>query len=63
MPQLDTSTWFITIFSMILTLLIILQLKTLTHQFPINPQLTYSKHTKQNTPWEEKWTKIYLPLS
>nr|ASU92810.1 ATP synthase F0 subunit 8 [Proechimys guyannensis] len=63
MPQLDTSTWFITIFSMTLTLLIIFQLKTLTHQFPINPQLTYLKYMKQNTPWEQKWTKIYLPLS
>nr|ASU92914.1 ATP synthase F0 subunit 8 [Proechimys guyannensis]ASU92927.1 ATP synthase F0 subunit 8 [Proechimys guyannensis] len=63
MPQLDTSTWFITIFSMILTLFIIFQLKTLTHQFPINPQLTHSKQMKQNTPWEKKWTKTYLPLS
>nr|ASU92823.1 ATP synthase F0 subunit 8 [Proechimys guyannensis] len=63
MPQLDTSTWFITIFSMILTLLIIFQMKTLTHQFPINPQLTCLKYMKQNMPWEEKWTKIYLPLS
>nr|ASU92953.1 ATP synthase F0 subunit 8 [Proechimys guyannensis] len=63
MPQLNTSTWFITIFSMTLTLLIIFQLKMLTHQFPINPQLIYLKYMKQNMPWEEKWTKIYLPLS
>nr|ATB18517.1 ATP synthase F0 subunit 8 [Proechimys steerei] len=63
MPQLDTSTWFIVIASMFITLFIIFQLKTLAHQFPINPQLIYSKQTKQNAPWEEKWTKTYLPLS
>nr|APC60914.1 ATP synthase F0 subunit 8 [Hoplomys gymnurus] len=62
MPQLDTSTWFIVIMSMLLTLFIIFQLKILTHQFPTNPQSMYLKQTKQNTPWEEKWTKIYLPL-
>nr|AST23899.1 ATP synthase F0 subunit 8 [Proechimys brevicauda] len=63
MPQLDTSTWFIIITSMLLTLFIIFQLKILNHQFPINPQSTYLKQTKQSTPWEEKWTKTYLPLS
>nr|ASU92992.1 ATP synthase F0 subunit 8 [Proechimys roberti] len=63
MPQLDTSTWFIVIISMLLTLFIIFQLKTLTHQFPINPQPAHFKQTKQNTPWEKKWTKTYLPLS
>nr|ATB18413.1 ATP synthase F0 subunit 8 [Proechimys pattoni] len=62
MPQLDTSTWSIVIISMFLTLFIIFQLKTMTHQFPINPQSTYLKQTKQNTPWEKKWTKTYLPL-
>uniref|UniRef100_A0A343WB34 ATP synthase complex subunit 8 n=1 Tax=Toromys rhipidurus TaxID=1568924 RepID=A0A343WB34_9HYST len=62
MPQLDTSTWSIVIMSMMLTLFIIFQLKTLTHQFPTNIQPTYSKQTKQKTPWEKKWTKIYSPL-
>nr|APC60849.1 ATP synthase F0 subunit 8 [Olallamys albicauda] len=59
MPQLDTSTWSTVILSMMLTLFIIFQLKTLTHQFPINPQTADSKQTKQLTPWEKKWTKIY----
>nr|APC60707.1 ATP synthase F0 subunit 8 [Trinomys paratus] len=63
MPQLDTSTWLVTILSMLLTLFIIFQLKTLTHQFPTNPQSTHLKLTKQQTPWEKKWTKIYSPLS
>nr|APC61004.1 ATP synthase F0 subunit 8 [Lonchothrix emiliae] len=63
MPQLDTSTWSIVILSMMLTLFIIFQLKTLTHQFPSNPQPTHSKQAKQPTPWEKKWTKIYSPLS
>nr|AST24081.1 ATP synthase F0 subunit 8 [Proechimys longicaudatus] len=63
MPQLDTSTWFTIIMSMFLTLFIIFQLKILTHQLPINLQSTHLKQTKQNTPWEEKWTKTYLPLS
>nr|APC60965.1 ATP synthase F0 subunit 8 [Pattonomys semivillosus] len=62
MPQLDTSTWSIVILSMMLTLFIIFQLKTLTHQFPINPQPINSMQTKQKTPWEKKWTKTYLPL-
>nr|YP_009516260.1 ATP synthase F0 subunit 8 [Proechimys hoplomyoides]ASU92966.1 ATP synthase F0 subunit 8 [Proechimys hoplomyoides] len=62
MPQLDTSTWFTVIMSMLLTLFIIFQLKILTHQFPINTQPTYLKQMKQNTPWEKKWTKIYSPL-
>nr|APC60668.1 ATP synthase F0 subunit 8 [Phyllomys pattoni] len=63
MPQLDTSTWLTIILSMMLTLFIIFQLKTLTHQFPINPQSNITQQTKQKTPWEKKWTKIYSPLS
>nr|APC60991.1 ATP synthase F0 subunit 8 [Isothrix sinnamariensis] len=63
MPQLDTSTWPIVIVSMMLTLFIIFQLKTLMYQFPANPQTTYFNQTKQNMPWEKKWTKTYLPLS
>nr|APC60577.1 ATP synthase F0 subunit 8 [Clyomys laticeps] len=63
MPQLDTSTWSITIMSMLIALFIMFQLKTQTHQFPANPQTTQSKQTKQMTPWNKKWTKIYSPLS
>nr|APC60939.1 ATP synthase F0 subunit 8 [Echimys chrysurus] len=63
MPQLDTSTWLTVILSMMITLFIMFQLKTLTHQFPTTPQPTDMKQMKQKTPWEKKWTKIYLPLS
>nr|APC60952.1 ATP synthase F0 subunit 8 [Makalata didelphoides] len=63
MPQLDTSTWSTTILSMMITLFIILQLKTLTHEFPNSPQPTNMKQMKQKMSWEKKWTKIYLPLS
>nr|YP_009732743.1 ATP synthase F0 subunit 8 [Bos grunniens x Bos taurus]ACU81430.1 ATP synthase F0 subunit 8 [Bos grunniens]ACU81443.1 ATP synthase F0 subunit 8 [Bos grunniens]ACU81456.1 ATP synthase F0 subunit 8 [Bos grunniens]ACU81534.1 ATP synthase F0 subunit 8 [Bos grunniens]ACU81586.1 ATP synthase F0 subunit 8 [Bos grunniens] len=63
MPQLDTSTWLTMILSMFLTLFIIFQLKISKHNFYYNPELTSTKMLKQNTPWETKWTKIYLPLS
>nr|APC61030.1 ATP synthase F0 subunit 8 [Mesomys stimulax] len=63
MPQLNTSTWLTVILSMMFTLFIIFQLKTMSYQFPSNPQPTCSKQTKQMTPWEKKWTKIYSPLS
>ncbi|YP_004300512.1 ATP synthase F0 subunit 8 (mitochondrion) [Odocoileus virginianus] len=62
MPQLDTSTWFMMIMSMFLTLFIIFQLKVSKHNFFFNPEPTSTKMQKQNTPWETKWTKIYLPL-
>nr|AEP21654.1 ATP synthase F0 subunit 8 [Passalites nemorivagus]UUJ35790.1 ATP synthase F0 subunit 8 [Passalites nemorivagus] len=62
MPQLDTSTWFMMITSMFLTLFIIFQLKVSKHNFPFNPEPMSTKTQKQNTPWETKWTKIYLPL-
>ncbi|YP_009107151.1 ATP synthase F0 subunit 8 (mitochondrion) [Bos mutus] len=62
MPQLDTSTWLTMILSMFLTLFIIFQLKISKHNFYYNPELTSTKMLKQNTPWETKWTKIYLPL-
>nr|YP_007625839.1 ATP synthase F0 subunit 8 [Capra caucasica]AEP20991.1 ATP synthase F0 subunit 8 [Capra caucasica] len=61
MPQLDTSTWLTTILSMFLALFIIFQLKISKHDFYHNPELT-TKVLKHNTPWETKWTKIYLPL-
>nr|UUJ35647.1 ATP synthase F0 subunit 8 [Mazama americana] len=62
MPQLDTSTWFMMIMSMLLTLFIIFQLKVSKHNFFFNPEPTSTKTQKQNIPWETKWTKIYLPL-
>nr|YP_010131873.1 ATP synthase F0 subunit 8 [Herpestes ichneumon]QPG85943.1 ATP synthase F0 subunit 8 [Herpestes ichneumon]UFJ44075.1 ATP synthase F0 subunit 8 [Herpestes ichneumon] len=63
MPQLDTSTWFITIVSMIMTLFIVFQLKLSKHLYPSNPEPKSSTQSKQPTPWEKKWTKIYSPLS
>nr|YP_010116975.1 ATP synthase F0 subunit 8 [Moschus cupreus]QPL17096.1 ATP synthase F0 subunit 8 [Moschus cupreus]QPL17109.1 ATP synthase F0 subunit 8 [Moschus cupreus] len=63
MPQLDTSTWLMMILSMFLTLFIIFQLKISKHNFFHSPESTSTKAQKQNTPWETKWTKIYLPLS
>nr|QYL70191.1 ATP synthase F0 subunit 8 [Scaptochirus moschatus] len=63
MPQLDTSTWFITILATITTLFILFQLKISKHTFPSNPEPKSMKSLKQHTPWETKWTKIYSPLS
>nr|YP_010455443.1 ATP synthase F0 subunit 8 [Anoura geoffroyi]UUA63074.1 ATP synthase F0 subunit 8 [Anoura geoffroyi] len=63
MPQLDTSTWFITIFSTIITLFIIMQLKISSHNYPSNPEPKTTKAIKSLTPWDTKWTKIYSPLS
>nr|WNG76898.1 ATP synthase F0 subunit 8 [Ovis aries] len=63
MPQLDTSTWLTMILSMFLVLFIIFQLKISKHNFYHIPELMTTKTPKQNTPWETKWTKIYLPLS
>nr|YP_007625592.1 ATP synthase F0 subunit 8 [Pekania pennanti]ACY65626.1 ATP synthase F0 subunit 8 [Pekania pennanti]ACY65652.1 ATP synthase F0 subunit 8 [Pekania pennanti]ACY65665.1 ATP synthase F0 subunit 8 [Pekania pennanti]ACY65678.1 ATP synthase F0 subunit 8 [Pekania pennanti]ACY65691.1 ATP synthase F0 subunit 8 [Pekania pennanti] len=63
MPQLDTSTWFITILSMIITLFFMFQLKVSKHSFPENPEPKSVSMSKPTTPWEKKWTKIYSPLS
>nr|QVS97533.1 ATP synthase F0 subunit 8 [Sus scrofa] len=63
MPQLDTSTWFITITSMIMTLFILFQLKISNYSYLASPESTELKTQKHSTPWEMKWTKIYLPLS
>nr|ACI41640.1 ATP synthase F0 subunit 8 [Sus scrofa] len=62
MPQLDTSTWFITITSMIMTLFILFQLKISNYSYPASPKSIELKTQKHSTPWEMKWTKIYLPL-
>nr|YP_007025782.1 ATP synthase F0 subunit 8 [Pteromys volans]AEX68556.1 ATP synthase F0 subunit 8 [Pteromys volans]QCF39423.1 ATP synthase F0 subunit 8 [Pteromys volans]QQL92576.1 ATP synthase F0 subunit 8 [Pteromys volans] len=63
MPQLDTSTWFTTIISMILALFILFQSKMSNHSYYSNPSLKTMKLTAHSTPWEKKWTKIYLPHS
>nr|YP_009750073.1 ATP synthase F0 subunit 8 [Crocidura tanakae]QIJ46432.1 ATP synthase F0 subunit 8 [Crocidura tanakae]UEQ12405.1 ATP synthase F0 subunit 8 [Crocidura tanakae] len=63
MPQLDTSTWFITIISMLLTLFILFQLKISKFMYPNMPEPKLLKTLKQKTPWDSKWTKIYSPLS
>nr|ATZ70981.1 ATP synthase F0 subunit 8 [Ursus arctos]UEP14074.1 ATP synthase F0 subunit 8 [Ursus arctos]UEP14347.1 ATP synthase F0 subunit 8 [Ursus arctos] len=62
MPQLDTSTWPITILSMVLTLFIALQLKVSKYKYPETPEPKSLSSSKKLVPWEEKWTKIYLPL-
>nr|QYC36841.1 ATP synthase F0 subunit 8 [Hapalomys delacouri] len=62
MPQLDTSTWFITIVSSTLTLFILFQLKLNSHVFPSSPLTKTLKSLKTENPWELKWTKIYSPL-
>nr|YP_010611010.1 ATP synthase F0 subunit 8 [Eptesicus bottae]WAQ70332.1 ATP synthase F0 subunit 8 [Eptesicus bottae]WAQ70345.1 ATP synthase F0 subunit 8 [Eptesicus bottae]WAQ70358.1 ATP synthase F0 subunit 8 [Eptesicus bottae] len=63
MPQLNTSTWFITIVSMIITLFIVFQLKISKHDYYLNPEPLTTKLQKHTNPWETKWTKIYSPLS
>nr|YP_010258341.1 ATP synthase F0 subunit 8 [Uropsilus investigator]AFY14206.1 ATP synthase F0 subunit 8 [Uropsilus investigator] len=63
MPQLDTSTWFITILATTITLFILFQLKISKHIYYSSPETKSMKSLKHNTPWEAKWTKIYSPLS
>nr|AGI95709.1 atpase subunit 8 [Uropsilus aequodonenia] len=63
MPQLDTSTWFITILATTITLFILFQLKISKHVYYSSPETKLMKSLKHNTPWEVKWTKIYSPLS
>nr|YP_009114787.1 ATP synthase F0 subunit 8 [Eulemur rubriventer]AII98343.1 ATP synthase F0 subunit 8 [Eulemur rubriventer]AII98382.1 ATP synthase F0 subunit 8 [Eulemur rubriventer]AII98421.1 ATP synthase F0 subunit 8 [Eulemur rubriventer]AII98550.1 ATP synthase F0 subunit 8 [Eulemur rubriventer]AII98845.1 ATP synthase F0 subunit 8 [Eulemur rubriventer] len=63
MPQLDTSTWLITILSMILTLLIVFQLKISKFNYPLSLTLKDINKCPHANPWETKWTKIYSPLS
>nr|YP_009184235.1 ATP synthase F0 subunit 8 [Bradypus torquatus]ALO62210.1 ATP synthase F0 subunit 8 [Bradypus torquatus]ATP85004.1 ATP synthase F0 subunit 8 [Bradypus torquatus] len=59
MPQLNTSTWFITILSTYISLFILMQLKLIKHNsFTPTPE-TFNT-TEHPTPWETKWTKIYL---
>nr|UFR83447.1 ATP synthase F0 subunit 8 [Eolagurus luteus] len=63
MPQLDTSTWFTTVLSTIITLFILMQLKISLHNFPQTPSAKSILLSKTENPWETKWTKIYSPLS
>nr|QIJ99057.1 ATP synthase F0 subunit 8 [Ochotona sp. WJ-2016d] len=63
MPQLDTSTWFVTILSMSISLFALIQLKFYKYTYPASPTPTDLKTSTQTTPWESKWTKIYSPLS
>nr|YP_010455404.1 ATP synthase F0 subunit 8 [Acomys mullah]UUA62915.1 ATP synthase F0 subunit 8 [Acomys mullah] len=63
MPQLDTSTWFITALSSIMTLFILLQLKLSNIYYFNAPTPKTLKSLKTNNPWEMKWTKIYSPHS
>nr|QIV25788.1 ATP synthase F0 subunit 8 [Myodes glareolus] len=63
MPQLDTSTWFITVLSTIITLFTLMQLKISLHIFPQTPSTKSIELMKTDSPWESKWTKIYSPLS
>nr|UPM52041.1 ATP synthase F0 subunit 8 [Micropotamogale ruwenzorii] len=61
MPQLDTSPWLMTILSMMLILFIILQIKLSKINFPHNLLSKHQKIKPPTNPWEDKWTKIYLP--
>nr|WAL35512.1 ATP synthase F0 subunit 8 [Sylvilagus aquaticus] len=63
MPQLDTSTWLITIIAMILSLFILIQLKFHKYIYPADPAPKALKTSSSPCPWETKWTKIYSPLS
>nr|WIF29476.1 ATP synthase F0 subunit 8 [Paraechinus nudiventris]WIF29489.1 ATP synthase F0 subunit 8 [Paraechinus nudiventris] len=63
MPQLDTSSWYMMILAVIITLFIIMQLKISTYKIFIKPEEKKSCIPVLSNPWENKWTKIYLPLS
>nr|WDD44879.1 ATP synthase subunit 8 [Palawanosorex muscorum] len=63
MPQLDTSTWFMTIVSMLITLFILFQLKISKYIYPNSIEYKVLEKMKHTTPWDIKWTKIYSLLS
>nr|AIG22932.1 ATP synthase F0 subunit 8 [Bettongia lesueur] len=64
MPQLDTSTWFMTITLMIFSLFCMYQSKMINQtMISIPPQHTKTIQSKTKPHWETKWTKIYLPHS
>ncbi|YP_009024987.1 ATP synthase F0 subunit 8 (mitochondrion) [Trachypithecus francoisi] len=60
MPQLNTSTWFITIMTMLPALYLIMQLKLLNTNYYLNPSQKIPNMQTFNNPWQLKWTKIYL---
>nr|YP_010597251.1 ATP synthase F0 subunit 8 [Trichosurus caninus]WAK99044.1 ATP synthase F0 subunit 8 [Trichosurus caninus]WAK99096.1 ATP synthase F0 subunit 8 [Trichosurus caninus] len=64
MPQLDTSTWFLTITLMIISLFCVYQTKMINQTMISIIQQDKKDITSQTQlPWEKKWTKIYLPHS
>nr|YP_001427413.1 ATP synthase F0 subunit 8 [Chlorocebus tantalus]ABQ45918.1 ATP synthase F0 subunit 8 [Chlorocebus tantalus] len=63
MPQLDTSTWFTTITTTLLTLYLITQLKLLNMHYYQPPQQKNPHKQTPNNHWQLKWTKICLPYS
>nr|YP_659464.1 ATP synthase F0 subunit 8 [Presbytis melalophos]ABD39270.1 ATP synthase F0 subunit 8 [Presbytis melalophos] len=63
MPQLNTSTWLITIITMLPTLYLIMQLKLLSMNYHLSPLQKNPNMRMFNNPWQLKWTKIYLPHS
>nr|YP_659451.1 ATP synthase F0 subunit 8 [Nasalis larvatus]ABD39257.1 ATP synthase F0 subunit 8 [Nasalis larvatus]ADZ37142.1 ATP synthase F0 subunit 8 [Nasalis larvatus]AJD22337.1 ATP synthase F0 subunit 8 [Nasalis larvatus] len=63
MPQLNTSTWFITIMAMLPALYLIMQLKLLNTTYHFSPSQKVLSMQTTNNSWQLKWTKIYLPHS
>nr|AIG23569.1 ATP synthase F0 subunit 8 [Pseudochirops albertisii] len=64
MPQLDTSTWPITITLTTLAVFCIYQLKMLNQNMISTFSQDQNKlNPKTQLPWKNKWTKIYLPHS
>nr|WAK98888.1 ATP synthase F0 subunit 8 [Trichosurus vulpecula]WAK98901.1 ATP synthase F0 subunit 8 [Trichosurus vulpecula] len=64
MPQLDTSTWFLTITLMIISLFCVYQTKMINQtMISITPQDKKDITSQTQLHWEKKWTKIYLPHS
>nr|AIG23114.1 ATP synthase F0 subunit 8 [Hypsiprymnodon moschatus] len=64
MPQLDTSTWFLTIILTITSLFCVYQLKMMNQtMISIAPKDHKLPQSQTQLPWEKKWTKIYLPHS
>nr|WAK98875.1 ATP synthase F0 subunit 8 [Trichosurus vulpecula]WAK99005.1 ATP synthase F0 subunit 8 [Trichosurus vulpecula]WAK99018.1 ATP synthase F0 subunit 8 [Trichosurus vulpecula]WAK99057.1 ATP synthase F0 subunit 8 [Trichosurus vulpecula]WAK99070.1 ATP synthase F0 subunit 8 [Trichosurus vulpecula] len=64
MPQLDTSTWFLTITLMIISLFCVYQTKMINQTMISITQQDKKDITSQTQlHWEKKWTKIYLPHS
>lgn len=54
MPQLDTSTWFITILSSTITLFVLIQLKISIINFPLSPSIKSTELVKIGSVWLQK---------